>query len=117
MKIPVWILLLIVIVGLIAVYVDLKPRPEPVDPLQKSYDSLLNTVKRQQVYIDSLTNEIKSTDTIIKKEIQYVKIYAENTYKLPADSSVRLFFQWAEMFRDSGARARYLHTDSSGFYK
>lgn len=117
MRIPVWFVLLIIVSGVISVCIDIKPQPKPVDLMQKAYDSLIKVTTRQQVFIDSISNEIKATDTIIKKEIKYVKVYAESAYKLPADSSIKLFYQWAELFRDSSKRARYLYTDSNGFYQ
>lgn len=117
MKMPVWFILLIILGGIISVCIDLRPKEKPVNPMQKSYDSLIEVITRQQVFVDSIRQEIKATDTIIKKEIQYVKVYAEGAYKLPADSSVKLFYQWAQLFRDSGERSRYLNTDSNGFYQ
>lgn len=118
MKIPVWIiLLLIVIVGVIAVYVDLKPQPKPVNPMQKEYDSLINVINRQDKFIAYQDSVISHRDTIIKKEIQYVKTSSETAFRLSSDSSYKLFIHWAAMFRDSGARERYLRTDSNGFYQ
>ncbi len=118
MKIPIWF---IVIVLAFAAFVWLKSQkpktPAPINPMNGYYDSLLVLVDRMQRSNDSLTLLTLKRDTVIKKSIEYVKTNSEAVYRLNADSSYKLFVTWARLFRDSGERARYLRTDSTGLYQ
>lgn len=118
MKIPVWF---IIIVLAIAGFVWIKSKepepPAPINPMNGYYDSLLTLTARHQKVIDSLEFVTQKRDTVIIKQIKYVKTYSEGVYRLPSDSSYKLFTEWARMFRDSDERARYLRTDSTGLYQ
>lgn len=119
MKIPVYSLLIIFFVGALCGYYSYtdKDAKSELNPMQGYYDSVVNVTNKQQKIIDSFERTIAKRDTVIIKQIQYVKSYSEGVYRLPSDSSYKLFIQWARMFRDSGERARYLHTDSTGLYQ
>jgi len=119
MKIPVYSLLIIFFVGALCGYYSYtgKDAKSELKPLQGYYDSVVSVTHTQQIKIDSFDQTIAKRDTIIIKQIKYVKTYSEGIYRLPSDSSYKLFIQWARMFRDSGERARYLRTDSTGLYK
>lgn len=118
MKIPVWFIIIVLAIAAFVWFRSQKPEPPPqINPMTAYYDSLLTLTARQQKRIDSLEVVTQKRDTLIIKQIQYVKTYSEGVYRLPSDSSYKLFIQWAAMFRDSGERARYLRTDSTGLYQ
>lgn len=120
MKIPVWLLLVaIVLGGLAGYYYSTRHENDSVvvNPMQGYYDSIERVNNTLQKKVDSFDHTTAKRDTVIIKEIKYVKTYSEGVYRLPSDSSYKLFISWATMFRDSGERSRYLRTDSTGLYQ
>jgi hypothetical protein len=118
MKIPVWFIIIVLAIAAFVWVRSQKPEPPPpVNSMNGYYDSLLVLSARHQKIIDSLEIVTQKRDTVIVKQIKYVKTYSEGVYRLPSDSSYKLFIQWAKLFRDSDERARYLRTDSTGLYQ
>jgi hypothetical protein len=85
-----------------------KPRENNLDALQYKYDSIMQENARLEVLLDSISLEIKYSDTIIihTKETTYVKV--KDILNLNADSSIRLFNSWTRQLQDSLDKKRHV---------
>lgn len=95
MRIPVWLIILILLaIGAVFFHYHREhPKPKPV--LGFNYDSIYNENNRMQGVVDSLQSVINHRDTVIIEKIKYVKSRSESVLKLNNDSSLKLFNTWA----------------------
>ena len=109
MKIPAWLLALMVIAAIaVSKYNCNKPEPVPDNVDSVNYDSVYRENDRLQATVDSLTKVTNHRDTVIIHQKNEARKNFNSAYRLSADSSIRLFIQWTGQFEDSTYRARYL---------
>ena len=112
MKIPVWLVLILLFLG---GYAGLRGCMEiqtyeraKYDSLNYAYDSLISEMGQLEFKFDSLLIQANIKDTIVRTIIKRIPYEVNHVVNLNADSSIRLFNEWARFLSDSTNRAGYI---------